>query len=243
MHRGNVAGDGTKANFHLFKLGWRESEKRSEGKLWCSENDNNNLKVSLRRVCAPLAAPHPLLVCPLPLNTTAQWLPRTRWALCVCWGNEAGRGSKLWHLGPRKLLTEQTKRWWSSLSLIRGRLWEGFLVQNELSDRWSYTMNIYKTFMDSGSSPLRIKMNNHRCFSHKLFCPPVVVKRQKKANFVSPRFLNAYHKQKRGALHYSCFQSDVGAWNTDRSWKWDFLLFSKSILHYRAQAFDHIYDN
>lgn len=24
MHRGNVAGDGTKANFHLFKLGWRE---------------------------------------------------------------------------------------------------------------------------------------------------------------------------------------------------------------------------
>lgn len=33
MHRGNVAGDGTKANFHLFKLGWRESERKRERKL------------------------------------------------------------------------------------------------------------------------------------------------------------------------------------------------------------------
>lgn len=29
MHRGNVAGDGTKANFHLFKLGWRERVRKS----------------------------------------------------------------------------------------------------------------------------------------------------------------------------------------------------------------------
>lgn len=92
MHRGNVAGDGTKANFHLFKLGWRESERKRERKLWCFENDNNNLKVSLRRECAPLTVPHPLLFCPLPLNTTAQWLSRTRWAICVWWGL-GGRGS------------------------------------------------------------------------------------------------------------------------------------------------------
>lgn len=30
MHRGNVAGDGTKANFHLFKLGWRERVRKGE---------------------------------------------------------------------------------------------------------------------------------------------------------------------------------------------------------------------
>lgn len=31
-----------------------------------------------------LFLPHLLLFCPLPLNTTAQWLSRTRWAVSVC---------------------------------------------------------------------------------------------------------------------------------------------------------------
>lgn len=110
MHRGNVAGDGTKANFHLFKLGWRESERKPERKLWCFENDNNNLKVSLRRECAPtlpypvtttttsLSMPCPLLFCPLPLNTTAQWVSGTRWAVGMCYWEGQGAGGKFWHL-------------------------------------------------------------------------------------------------------------------------------------------------
>ena len=48
----------------------------------------------------PPTVPHPLLFCPLPLNTTAQWLSRTRWAVGVCVWRVGG---KLWHLGPPQI--------------------------------------------------------------------------------------------------------------------------------------------
>lgn len=83
MHRGNVAGDGTKANFHLFKLGWRERVRKSARESF----DALKMIITISKSASeenvlPWLRPHPLLLCPQPLNTTAQWLPPwPRWAL------------------------------------------------------------------------------------------------------------------------------------------------------------------
>lgn len=94
MHRGNVAGDGTKANFHLFKLGWRERVRKSARESF----DALKMIITISKSAAeenvlPWLRPHLLLLllCPLPLNTTAQWLPPwTRWALCARKEGEGG---------------------------------------------------------------------------------------------------------------------------------------------------------
>lgn len=85
MHRGNVAGDGTKANFHLFKLGWRECVRegvrksvRGEcggGVRWAFDALKMIITISKsasEENVLPSLCPCPLPICPLPLNTSAQ---------------------------------------------------------------------------------------------------------------------------------------------------------------------------
>lgn len=60
MHRGNVAGDGTKANFHLFKLGWRESERKAP------ERSFDALKMIITISKSALEENVPPSLCPVP---------------------------------------------------------------------------------------------------------------------------------------------------------------------------------
>lgn len=179
MHRGNVAGDGTKANFHLFKLGWRERVRKNARESF----DALKMIITISKSASeenvlPWLCPHPLFLCPLPLNTTAQWLPPwTRWALCP-WREGEGRWRvcKLWHFGapmsyPPNKQKDDEARYSARLNNFCGRdlFWDDLADRQCTKPRWN--TNLDKRFRDSSSSLLRINMNQHCRFRHMRFVP------------------------------------------------------------------------
>lgn len=142
--------------------------------------------------CAPPTPPNPptlLPRCPLPLNTTAQWLPPwTSWPLCGLEGEGWGGIQIVTLRAPASYSPNKQKddkaHYSARLDDFGGR----DLPQDDPADRWCTKPREQKKkgFMDSSSSPLCIKMNKRCCFSHTrfvLFFASTGEKKRKKGPF------------------------------------------------------------